>query len=235
MKLAILETDILRPQHQATYVGYGRMFQSLFDRVGVDWEMDVFSVIQDEYPLDRDAFDAFLITGSKYDAFADEDWIVRLRDYCRDLFEHGKPMVGICFGHQLLAHPLGGKAERASGGWGLGVMSYEVEEHPEFADSGKPVKLLVSHRDQVTALPPGARRLLTNPFCAHAAFYIPNRVLCFQGHPEFTHDYQHDLLAFRKDDISAEQMAAVLDSMEDSHEGERIGHWMRNFLEQSRR
>ncbi|GGX48367.1 glutamine amidotransferase-related protein [Saccharospirillum salsuginis] len=233
MKLAILETDVLRPEHQPTFVGYGRMFLNLFEAVGVDWEMEVFPVIHDQYPLDFDRFDAFLVTGSKHDAFADDDWIVRLRDYVRTLYDHGKPMVGICFGHQLLAHALGGRAERFHQGWGLGVMSYEVLEQPAFADNDQPVSLLVSHRDQVTAIPPQARPLLTNPFCEHAAFYIPGKVLCFQGHPEFTKEYEQVLLPLRESDVPPEQMSAIRDSMEDPHEGVRIGQWMKRFLEQT--
>lgn len=233
MKVAILETDILRDNLQPTYVGYGRMFQQLFGRVGVDWEMPIFSVIQGEYPETIDDFDAFLITGSKHDAFADDAWIVRLRDYSRQLFEAGKPLVGICFGHQLLAHALGGRAERAGSGWGLGVMHYQLDEQPDFIDSDQNVSLLVSHRDQVTALPPGAKPLLSNNFCPLAAFFIPNQVLCFQGHPEFSKDYERALLEYREEDVSSEQMARIRASLDEEHQGERIAQWMKSFLEQA--
>lgn len=233
MKVAILETDILRDNLKPTYVGYGRMFQQLFGRVGADWEMPIYSVIQGEYPETIDDFDAFLITGSKHDAFADDDWIVRLRHYSQQLFEQGKPLVGICFGHQLLAHALGGRAERASAGWGLGVMQYQLDQQPSFIDSDQEVSLLVSHRDQVTALPPGAQLLLSNNFCPMAAFYIPGQVLCFQGHPEFSKDYERALLDYRINDVSSEQMAQVHASLDKEHQGERLGRWMKSFIEQA--
>lgn len=233
MKVAILETDILRDNLQPTYVGYGRMFQQLFGQVGADWEMPIFSVIQGEYPETIDDFDAFLITGSKHDAFADDDWIVRLRAYCQQLFELGKPLVGICFGHQLLAHTLGGRAERANSGWGLGVMHYQLDEQPGFIDGDQNVSLLVSHRDQVTALPPGARPLLSSGFCPLAAFFIPDQVLCFQGHPEFSKDYERALLDYRENDVSAEQMQRIRASLDEEHQGERIGRWMKSFIEQA--
>ncbi|PTY37561.1 hypothetical protein BGP77_13775 [Saccharospirillum sp. MSK14-1] len=235
MKVAILETDILRDTLKPTYVGYGRMFQQLFDRVGADWEMPIFSVIQGEYPETIDDFDAYLITGSKHDAFADDDWIVRLREYSQQLFAAGKPMLGICFGHQLLAHALGGRAERAGSGWGLGVMHYQLDEQPGFIDSADDVSLLVSHRDQVTALPPGAKPLLSSHFCPMAAFFIPDQVLCFQGHPEFSKDYEQALLEYRENDVSAEQMKRIRASLDDVHQGERIGLWMKRFLEQASR
>lgn len=233
MKLGILETDILREALQPTYIGYGRMFQSLFERVGADWETRVYSVIRGKYPDTIDDHDAYLITGSQHDAFADDDWIVRLREYSRHLYQAGKPMLGICFGHQLLAHALGGRAERAGDGWGLGVMRYQLTDQPDFIDSEEPVSLLVSHRDQVTALPPDARRLLGSDFCPLAAFHIPGRVLCFQAHPEFSKDYERALLPYREKDVSPRAMADIRASLDEPHQGERIGHWMRRFIDRA--
>ncbi|WP_037338097.1 glutamine amidotransferase-related protein [Saccharospirillum impatiens] len=240
LKLAILETDVLRPTLKPTYHSYGRMFTALLDSVGFDGDIQVFPVIAGDYPENIDDFDAYLITGSQHDAFADDDWIVRLRAFCKDLYLAEKPMIGICFGHQLLAHALGGQAGRADRGWGLGVMTYEFDKTaldalPDFVDQAEPVSLLISHRDQVLALPPGAQTLLSNDFCHYAAFHIPGRVLCFQGHPEFTKDYQRSLLAYREGDITAEQMQSVVDSLADEHQGERIGRWMRDFLDSQHR
>ncbi|MEX2320951.1 MAG: GMP synthase, partial [Saccharospirillum sp.] len=160
--------------------------------------------------------------------------------FCKDIYQAGKPLIGICFGHQLLAHALGGKAGRAERGWGLGVMTYDFHDDaqaslPGFVDQPEPVSLLISHRDQVLTLPPGAETLLTNEFCRYAAYHIPGRVLCFQGHPEFTRDYQLALLKYRENDISDEHMQAVEASLAGEHQGERIGRWMRDFLDSSHR
>lgn len=240
LKLAILETDVLRPALKPTYHSYGRMFTALLNQVDFSGEIEVFPVIDGLYPGSIDDFDAYLITGSQHDAFADDDWIVRLREFCQALYQAEKPVIGICFGHQLLAHALGGKAGRADRGWGLGVMTYEFDHEaraslPGFVDQPEPVSLLISHRDQVLDLPPGAETLLTSEFCRYAAFHIPGRVLCFQGHPEFTKDYQQALLKYREGDITAEQMQAVEASLAGEHQGERIGRWMRDFLDSSPR
>lgn len=235
MKLAILETDALRPSLRDDYQGYGHMFQNLFHGAGVAWEMPVFSVIDGHYPERLDDYDAFLVTGSQHDAFADTDWIVRLRDYVVTLFEAGKPIIGICFGHQLVAHALGGEAGRASSGWGMGIMEYQCADQPAFIDTTEPVSLLVSHRDQVNRLPPGAQLLLSSDFCPYAAFYIGDKVLCFQGHPEFTRDYAQALLTFRQEALDADHLAEVVASYQNDHQGARIARWMKTFLESTQR
>ncbi|WP_027329295.1 glutamine amidotransferase-related protein [Marinimicrobium agarilyticum] len=231
MRLAILDADILREALRPKYHSYGRMFVTLFERQRPGWAMDVYSVIDGDYPRDFEQYDAVLITGSQYDAFSDEPWVCELRDYVQALFRAGKPMVGVCFGHQLLAHALGGEAGRAGAGWGLGVMSYPVLAKPSFVDDTAPVALIISHRDQVNRLPPEAERLLSNDFCPNAAFYIPNRVLAIQGHPEFSVEYARALLEYRKDQLSSEQLTQVERSFSIAHEGERVGRWMARFLE----
>lgn len=231
MRLAILETDILRDALRPRYEGYGRMFVELFERVGVDWEMTVYSVINGAYPQRLDDYDGFLITGSQQDAFADTDWIVQLRQFVQQLYREGRPLVGICFGHQLLAHALGGEAGRASAGWGLGVMEFQVEQSAAFLDSDEPVKLIVSHQDQVLRIPDEAQVLLRNDFCPLAAFYIPGRVLALQGHPEFSVEYARALLAYRREQISREHLDRVESSFGATHEGERVGRWIKQFIE----
>jgi GMP synthase (glutamine-hydrolysing) len=212
------------------------MFTELLESVDFSGDIQVFAVMEGHYPESMDDFDAYLITGSKHDAFADDDWIVHLRDYCQALYKAKKPIIGICFGHQLLAHALGGQAGRANRGWGLGIMQYELDPQalanlPDFIDHPEPVSLLISHRDQVLALPPEARLLLGNEFCPYAGYYIPERVLCFQGHPEFDMDYEKALLTYREQDITADHMAQVQSSLANEHQGQRIARWMRDFLD----
>lgn len=234
MKLAILETDILYDSLRPTYRGYGAMFEALLRTAGsTDWQISIYPVIEGHYPGDIHDYHAYLITGSKYDSFADDAWIVQLRSYVQALFKADKPMVGICFGHQLLAHALGGLAGRSNAGWGLGVMQYQLDHHPEFIDAQDPVHLIVSHQDQVLSLPSGAKRLLSNDFCPNAAFYIPRRVLAIQGHPEFDVEYAKALLNIRAHQFPADFLQCVHQSYQTPHHGARVGAWMRRFLELS--
>lgn len=235
MKLAILDADILYDTLRPLYGSYGVMFEHLLAQSGRVVETSIYRVMDGEYPADTDEYDGVLITGSKYDSFADDHWIAALRDYVRTLFRAGKPMVGVCFGHQLLAHALGGRAGRSEAGWGLGVMQYKLEQRPSFVDGAvASINLIVSHRDQVLALPDQAQRLLSNAFCPNAAFYIPGKVLAIQGHPEFSVEYARALLALRADQLTPEMLAQVESSYATPHDGVRVATWIQQFLEQNR-
>lgn len=233
MKLAILDADTLHDSLRPRYDSYGAMFEKLLGQSGSDMDMSIYRVIDGQYPAEPAHYDGYLITGSKYDSFADDQWIVALRDYVLSLFRIGKPMVGVCFGHQLLAHALGGRAGRSDAGWGLGVMQYQLEQQPAFIDGPTSVNLIVSHRDQVLTLPRGAQRLLTNDFCPNAAFYIPGKVLAIQGHPEFSVEYARDLLDLRADQFGSKMLAKIEASYATSHDGLLVGSWINNFFEQN--
>jgi GMP synthase-like glutamine amidotransferase len=140
------------------------------------------------------------VTGSKADSFGTDPWIQTLKAYLLKLYERGEKLLGVCFGHQLLALTLGGKAERADKGWGVGIHRYSLAAHAPWMDPEvSELTLLISHQDQVTQLPEGATVIASSDFCPNAAYHIRDQVLCFQGHPEFVHDYSRALLDARQD------------------------------------
>ncbi len=108
----------------------------------------------------------------------------------KGVFELGVPMLGICYGMQLVCHLLGGKVERADKRE-YGLARIEVS-HPEgVLDGFKPgegVDVWMSHGDSVKALPPGFKAIATTPSTPFAAAYSPERKFaCVQFHPEVNH------------------------------------------------
>jgi GMP synthase-like glutamine amidotransferase len=231
VQLCILETDELHPQLAEPYVSYGQMFANLFSNQPVPASTEVFNVCCDQYPSADCRFDAYLITGSKADAFSDEPWVVRLREYVRERFIAGDKLLGICFGHQLLAHSLGGHAGRSEKGWGLGVQKYQLHAQPAWMQPPLPgLQLQASHQDQVHKLPEGAQLLASNDFCNHAAYHIGDQLLCFQGHPEFPEGYARALLDLRRERLGDELHAAASATLHQEHHGRIVGEWMLRFV-----
>lgn len=235
LRICILETDILRPELIDQYQGYGRMFEQLFAQQPIEAEFSIYNVVEGHYPPDDEQFDAYLVTGSKSDSFGGEPWIQTLKTYLLERYQRGDKLLGICFGHQLLALLLGGKTERAVQGWGVGVHSYRLEARPEWMTPPlDELQLLVSHQDQVTRLPENATLLASSEFCPVGAYHIGDQVLCFQGHPEFVHEYSRALLDLRQRHLGDELYQQGINSLERSHQGRAVAEWMMRFVSRGR-
>lgn len=235
LELCILETDDIHPNLQAPFHSYGKMFSGLFEHQPIAANCQVFSVLHGQYPDPEQTFDAYLITGSKADAFGEEAWIQTLKTFVQQRYAAGDKLLGICFGHQLLAHSLGGLTTRSEKGWGLGVQSYQLSEQPNWMQPAVPeLKLQASHQDQVQQLPKDAERVAHSAFCANAAFRIGNQVLCFQGHPEFTEGYAQALLDMRRQTLGESLYHSASQSLKnEEHHGRLVGQWMLNFIHQA--
>ena len=231
LRICILETDILRPELVDQYQGYGQMFQRLFSQQPIAAEFTVYNVMQGEYPSDDLTFDAYLVTGSKADSFGTDPWIETLKAYLLTRYERGDKLLGVCFGHQLLALLLGGKSERATQGWGVGTHKYKLAaKAPWMNPVREELALLISHQDQVTALPENATVIASSDFCPFAAYHINDQVLCFQGHPEFIHDYSRALLDIRQQHLGEEVYQKGMASLEHPHHGATVAEWMMRFV-----
>lgn len=232
MKLCILENDDLDPSVSAAYGRYGAMFERLFRDAGAQWEFDIFHTPKYEYPASFDAYDAVLLTGSRADSFSDEPWIVELRARVTALLEQKKKLLGICFGHQLIAVCLGAKVGRAPQGWGVGRMSYDWHAaNLPLAPEDNKLSLLVSHQDQVLELPENAVLLASNAHCPVAGYAIGEEVFCVQGHPEFVEDLSAFLMNKRREWLGEPLYAQGMASLKHGHDGLDVARMMVVFVE----
>ncbi len=235
LRICILETDILRPELVGQFQGYGRMFERLFAQQPVAASFEIFNVVQGEYPGEGERYDAYLVTGSKADSFGSDAWIQTLKTFLLERYQRGDKLLGVCFGHQLLALLLGGRAERATQGWGVGIHRYMLKQQPGWMTPAlDELTLLISHQDQVTALPEKATLLASSEFCPLAAYCIGDQVLCFQGHPEFVPDYSRALLDIRQQCIGEPVYSKAVESLVHSHQGTTVAEWMMRFVAQGK-
>ena len=232
MKLGILRTDAVRPELKLEYGEYPDMFIALLRHSDPNLEYAVYDVELGQYPADIDEVDAYLITGSKSSVYEDKPWIVELMEFVRELNRRHKKLLGFCFGHQLVAQALGGKTERSAKGWGVGLHTHRFNTVPSWHDQGDvDLNILVSHQDQVVAVPHSARVLAGSEFCENAVCQIGEHILTFQGHPEFVPEYSRELLSIRRERIGEAAYAAGVSSLSGIAQGQRVGRWVLNFLD----
>lgn len=187
MKIGILQTGHSPDELQGDLGDYGEIFTRLLGGQGFDFE--IFSVVDGIFPPDVNAADGWLITGSKYGAYEDHAWIPPLETLIRAIYADGRPLVGVCFGHQIIAQALGGKVEKFEGGWSVGPVEYDLE--------GTKAVIMAWHQDQVVALPPDAEVVGHSDFCKYAALRYDDRIWTIQPHPEFDNDFVKGLIEHR--------------------------------------
>ncbi|MDV7144489.1 type 1 glutamine amidotransferase [Tropicimonas sp. TH_r6] len=187
MQIGILMTGHA-PEELASEIGeYPSMFVRLLDGHGLSFRS--WAVVDGEQPGSIEEADGWLITGSKHGAYEDHPWIPPLEDFIRAVHADGRPLVGICFGHQIIAQALGGRVEKYAGGWSIGRTNYDFE--------GEEVALNAWHQDQVTERPEGARVVGSSDFCANAALLYGNSIYTVQPHPEYGADVIDGLIKAR--------------------------------------
>jgi GMP synthase-like glutamine amidotransferase len=231
MKVGLLKTDAVRPEWVAEFGEYPDMFIASLGQADPRLVFTTYDVESGHYPADINEVDAYLITGSKSSVYDEKPWIARLMEFVRELHRRRTKLVGICFGHQLVAEALGGEAGKSPNGWGVGLHTHRFTRLPSWHDQGDlALDILVSHQDQVMAAPPDATVLAGSAFCENAVCQIGDHILTFQGHPEFVPEYARQLMQYRQDRIDAAVYAQGMASLGGEHQGQRVAHWIRNFL-----
>ena len=176
MKIGILQCGHFPDDLRGEMGDYDAMFATLLGGRGFLFE--TYAVVDGIFPSGPEACDGWLITGSRHGAYDDLPWIPPLESLIRAIRDAGKPLVGVCFGHQIIAQALGGRVEKVDRGWAIGRQVYDF--------GGTEIPLIAWHQDQVVDLPEGARVVASNDFCPNAALVYGDRIFTVQPHPEFT-------------------------------------------------
>lgn len=187
MKIGILQTGTAPEALARDHGTYGEMFIRLLGEDGFSY--DIWDVENMHFPPGPEAADGWLITGSKHGAYEDHPFIPPLEELIRAIRDAGRPLIGVCFGHQIIAQALGGRVEKFAGGWSIGPTAYDF--------GGEEITVNAWHQDQVTELPPGARVVAATHFCAHAALSYGDTIFTVQPHPEHTAQFFRDLAEAR--------------------------------------
>lgn len=232
LRIAILECDTPLDNTRAKYGSYGGVFTALL-RAGADalsypglsaesgLELTTFDVVTaQKYPSLSD-IDAILITGSRFDSFADDPWILNLVAFVKEILQQRRVrIIGVCFGHQIVGRALGAKVDRSDKGWEASVTAIDLTKKGQEIFGRPALALHQMHRDIVYNYPDAVEKLAYTAKCDVQGMYIAKRLITVQGHPEFNEEIVRELLLARHsigvfDDATFEDAIRRVDKYQD--------------------
>lgn len=206
MKIGILIAGHL---DQSMFADHGDIDQVLMEMLqGQGFDIVTYAVCDDDFPESIDCAQGWIISGSVHCANDEIPWIERLKLLVTDIYNSSIPLVGICFGHQVIASALGGKVEQFSGGWAMGSHQYRMR------DLDLQPRVIAWHQDQVTQKPQQADCIGSSDFCENAFLVYADKVFTMQPHPEFSTQFGRDLLAVKQSSFSPQVVTQVAKSFE---------------------
>lgn len=221
MILGILQTGHVPAEVEARDGDYTALYAAMFPDRGYD--VRTFSVVDNVFPVGPNVADAWLISGSRHGAYEDHNWIPPLEALIRSIRDAGKPLIGICFGHQIIAKALGGKVEKFADGWAVGRHEYTVGDVP--------IVLNAWHQDQVVERPEGATLLGSSPFCENAVLAYGPNILTMQPHPEFTASVVEELIKHRSQTVPKPIVARAKAELAEPVDNSIVYEWLASVLE----
>ena len=202
MKIGILLVGRASEDLVEKYGTYAEMLITLINSEGQNFEFKTFNILDSVFPENHSVCDGWIVTGSPHGVYEDHSWIPTVSQLINDIFNANMPMFGVCFGHQLIAQALGGHVEKSIKGWGLGLHTYKIDNSASYMGNlSKELTLNICHQDQVLDVPEGATIYARSQFCENAGFYIKDKVLTMQAHPEFEVEFIEALLNARREII----------------------------------
>ncbi len=206
---------------------FGRYDKAFAKLLGPNtYEYKPYFPVDNEFPASVEEADAWLLTGSKHGVYDDLPWIAPLEAFVREIYAAHLPMVGICFGHQLMAQALGGQVEKYSGGWIAGTQCYQFNDNTSLNN----VVLNAWHQDQITKKPENARVLASSDECQYAVLEYRSNTVSLQPHPEFDNDYLQLLLKHRGESLPQPIRQFAQDALGQDLQQKAIADWLNRVL-----
>ena len=232
--IGILNAYHFDANDQGYQLDYSRIFTEFVEAVFPEKRNSIreYKVALGQFPQSVNECEVWFITGSPKSVYEELPWVHRLSDLVKELDAKKVKTIAICFGHQMVAHALGGKVSKSPRGWGVGIRSFEMLLQKPWMDSAgmQKLSLLFSHQDQVDALPPSAELLAQDQFCPFQMMQIGEHILTMQGHPEFTINFARERLISRRNKMSAETYEMAMKSYSEASDFRVMIDWIRQFV-----
>jgi len=231
MKVAILQCDSVLEKFQPQFGNYPEMISSMFAEVLPPLSFDTYNCQQGEFPTDIYEYDFYITTGSKASVYEDISWVQQLIEFVGILYKQKRKLIGICFGHQIMAMALQGKVEKSPKGWGIGIARNQITDHPKWMHGEfSEINILVSHQDQISQLPDDSLIIASTDFCPYFIVQWGGHFLSIQGHPEWKEEYSRALMNNRRDIIAADLIEQGLASLATAPDNQLFVQWIMDFV-----
>ncbi len=231
MRLGILEAGRPPRSLQPQFGEYPAMFRALLGEDAYDYA--TYRVFDGQWPDRPQACDAYLITGAAAGVYDPLPWIDELKAFLRAA-KGRAALVGICFGHQVMAEAFGGLVRKSPKGRAIGVQEYQVQNSMAWMDGRHRFRCAAAHQDQVVEVPRDAEVAAGNRFCPNGMLtYLDQPAMSLQLHPEFEPAFTAALMDGRLGEIYTEvELAQGRASLEVPDDRAAVAEWIRGFLAQ---
>ena len=218
-RLVILKTGSTRPSIQESFGDFDRWF---LNGLSEKLHRQVVDVTRQSLPGEPEEWDGIVVTGSPAMVSERAPWSEAAAAWLAKAVDVGVPILGVCYGHQLLAHALGGNVGYHPDGRETGTRQVNLhasaQSDPLF--EGLPAEFLaqLTHRQSVLELPAEAILLASNEFEPHQAFRVGPCAWGVQFHPEFTADIMRAYLSAQAPELLGEGQSvdALIGAVEDA-------------------
>jgi GMP synthase (glutamine-hydrolysing) len=215
-KVVILKTGSTYPDLKEQFGD----FEEWFVRgLSLRFDITVLNTVAGELPGDPTDWDGVVVTGSPAMVSDREPWSENAALWLTRVVDKAVPLLGVCYGHQLLAHALGGEVGYHPGGRESGTHRVELlnsaKDDPLFRGMPDSFRAQLTHKQTVLSLPQGAVLLGRNEFEPHQAFRVGKYAWGVQFHPEFTDAIMRAYLGVQAPDLEREgfDSQAMIDSV----------------------
>lgn len=237
-RILLAKAGVAAAAVRAAVGDYDRWFARVLAPLGVELEVVEASL---GAPLpDPGAYAGVIVTGSPRSVTERAPWMARLGEAALGAAARGVPVLGVCFGHQLLAWSAGAAVRRSPRGREIGTLGCRLtavgREDPLFEGVGPAFAVQATHEDEVVEPPPALEVLAGNDACAIQAFRLGPRLRAVQFHPEVDAATMRRMAEARRAGLLAEarargedpevRMREVLAGIRAAPAGERV---LRNF------
>jgi len=230
-RILLYKTGETAPELVRDIGDYERWFARVMGD-GVELEIHLGFAEPRRHNMGLASYDGMVITGSPRSLVAPEPWMDEAAETVRCAAEAGVPVLGVCFGHQLVGYAFGGRVRRNPNGWEVGTVEVTLtddgQRDPLFHGLSPRLCVNQSHQDEVAELG-SARRLATGARTSNQAIAVGEHVRGVQFHPEMDGAVVRRLIEHRRAILGSDEETVdqMLERTGDTPDAEAV---LRNFV-----